>query len=85
MNNTQIIDKVIAIAKTQGARAELLDKMFEGCDEHPLLKKLILEELITVGLEVDEQLSILEKELVNRTKNSKIGTHDDQPDLFEGV
>ena len=60
MNNTQIIDKVIEIAKTQSARAELV-KMFEGCDEYPVLKKLILEELITTGLETDDQLSILEK------------------------
>lgn len=85
MNNTQIIDKVIAIAKTQGARAELLVKMLEGCDEYPLLKKLILQELTTMVLEATEQLSVLEKELVNRTKNPKIGTHDDQHDLFEGV
>ena len=77
--------KQIEIAKTQSARAELLVKMFEGCDEYPVLKKLILEELITTGLETDDQLSILEKELVTRNKNPKIDTHDDQPDLFESV
>ena len=49
------------LLKPQSARAELLVKMFEGCDEYPVLKKLILEELITHGLETDDQLSILEK------------------------
>ena len=38
MNNTQIIDKVIEITKTQSAQAELLVKMFEGCMNIQCLK-----------------------------------------------